>query len=136
MATRSQAREAVVGFLYAFDSGNGAILNLAPSLLEEKKIKNAQQRFALGLLEGTLKHLESLDSTLKPLLKDWDLKRIGSMERAILRLGAYEMLHTSTKAPIIINEAIELAKAYGEDNAPKLINAILDALSKQISPSS
>ncbi|TSA82623.1 transcription antitermination factor NusB [Helicobacter mehlei] len=132
MATRSQVREAVVGLLYAFDSGNGAILNLAPSLLEERKIKNAQQRFALELLEGTLTRLESLDNTLRPLLKDWDLKRMGSMERAILRLGAYEILHTSTKSPIVINEAIELAKNYGEEQAPKLINAVLDALSKKI----
>ncbi|BDQ29199.1 transcription antitermination factor NusB [Helicobacter ailurogastricus] len=130
MATRSQAREAVAGLLYAFDSGNTDILNAAPTLLEEKKIRNAQQRFALELLAGVLARVEVLDNALQPLLKDWDLKRIGCMERAILRLGAYEILHTPTKPAVVINEAIELAKVYGEDNAPKLVNAVLDHLVK------
>ncbi|MFC3847765.1 transcription antitermination factor NusB [Helicobacter baculiformis] len=131
MATRSQVREAVVGLLYAYESGNEAALHKAPDFLAQKKIKNAQQRFALELLEGTLKHLNALDNALIPLLKDWDLARMGSMERAILRLGAYEILHTPTNPAVVINEAIELSKTYGEDNAPKLINAILDALCKQ-----
>ncbi|CAM2849679.1 transcription antitermination factor NusB [Helicobacter felis] len=131
MATRSQVREAVVSLLYAYESGNEAMLKSAPDFFTQKKIKNAQQRFALDLLEGTLEHLPSLDNALTPLLKDWDLARIGSMERAILRLGAYEILHTPTNPVVVINEAIELSKNYGEDNAPKLINAILDALCKQ-----
>ncbi|WP_104750212.1 transcription antitermination factor NusB, partial [Helicobacter cynogastricus] len=110
MATRSQVREAVVGLLYAYESGNEAMLKSAPDFLTQKKIRNAQQHFALELLEGTLAHLPSLDNALTPLLKDWDLARIGSMERAILRLGAYEILHTPTNPVVVINEAIELSK--------------------------
>ncbi|BCZ18836.1 Transcription antitermination protein NusB [Helicobacter sp. NHP19-012] len=131
MATRSQAREAVAGLLYAYDSGNTEIFKVAPTLLEEKKIRNAQQRFALELLGGVLEQMHALDAALQPLLKDWDLKRIGRMERAILRLGAYEILHTQTKPAVVINEAVELAKAYGEDNAPRLVNAVLDHLAKR-----
>ncbi|WP_104695279.1 transcription antitermination factor NusB [Helicobacter salomonis] len=131
MATRSQVRETVVGLLYAYESGNEAVLQKAPDFLARKKIRNAQQRFALELLEGTLKNMKALDHVLAPLLKDWDLARMGCMERAILRLGAYEILHTPTNPVVVINEAIELSKIYGEDNAPKLINAILDALCKQ-----
>ncbi|WP_163563883.1 transcription antitermination factor NusB [Helicobacter suis] len=131
MATRSQVREAVVGLLYAYESGNEAVLEKASDFFNQRKIKNAQQQFALELLKGTINRLESLDQILQPLLKDWPIRRIGSMERAILRLGAYEVLYTSTKPPIVINEAIELAKQYGEDQAPKLINAILDVLAKQ-----
>ncbi|PAF47494.1 N utilization substance protein B [Helicobacter sp. 12S02634-8] len=130
MATRTQAREAIIGLLYAYDSGNTEIKSFAKSILEEKKIKNKQQEFALGLFDGVLDHLKALDDALKEHLKDWDFERLGGMERAILRLGAYEILYTATDAPVIINEAVELGKAYGGDNAPKFINGVLDALSK------
>lgn len=130
MATRSQAREVVAGLLYAYDSGNIAIREFAQGILEEKKIRNKQQSFALELLDGVLKNLENLDIAIKPHLKDWDFERLGGMERAILRLGAYEIKYTSTDSPVVINEAIELGKTYGGDNAPKFINGVLDALSK------
>lgn len=131
MATRTQAREAIIGMLYAYDIGNEDIVNLAPSMLEEKKIKNKQQTFALDLLRGVLEHLSQLDSALAPHLKEWDLARLGGMERALLRLGAYEILYTDTDTPVIINEAIELSKIYGgEENTPKFVNGVLDSLSK------
>lgn len=130
MATRTQAREVVVGLLYAYDSGNVKIKDFAGSMLEEKKIKNKQQEFALGLFEGVLTNLEALDGIIKSQLKDWDFERLGGMERSILRLGAYEIKFTQTDIPVIINEAVELGKIYGGDNAPKFINGVLDALSK------
>ena len=131
MATRTQAREAVIGMLYAYDLGNTEILDIAPSMPDEKKIKNKQQDFAMGLLKGVIDNLESLDLALTPHLKEWDLSRLGGMERGILRLGAYEILHTQTDTPVVINEAIELGKNYGgEESAPKFINGVLDSLSK------
>lgn len=131
MATRTQAREAVVGLLYAYECGNTAIMQSAPHILQDRKIKNKQQDFALGLLGGVLERFETLSGEVAKHLKEWDFDRLGQMEKNILRLGAYEMLYTQIDAPIIINEAIELAKIYGEDNAPKLVNAVLDAISKQ-----
>lgn len=130
MATRTQAREAVVGLLYAYACGNTAIMQNAPDMLLARKIKNKQQDFALGLLQGVIEHFDSLGEMLEQYLKEWEFSRLGQMEKSILRLGAYEILYTQTDSPIIINEAIELAKMYGDDNAPKLINAVLDALSR------
>lgn len=131
MATRTQAREAVVGMLYAYDLGNNDIIALAPDMLEERKIKNHQQAFAMRLLKGVIEHLGVLDSKIQPHLKEWEFSRLGGMERAMLRLGAYEILYTDTDAPVVINEAVELGKIYGgEDNAPKLINGVLDSLHK------
>ncbi|ANV97994.1 N utilization substance protein B [Helicobacter enhydrae] len=131
MATRAQAREAVVTLLYAYDSGNENILSEAPNLLEEKKIRNKQQEFALGLLNGVLGALQTLDDKISLHLKEWDIERIGKIERAILRLGVYEICFTCTDAPVIINEAIELAKLYGSDHAPRFINGVLDAIQKE-----
>ena len=131
MATRTQAREAVVSLLYAYDSGNEEITSLAPEILDEKKIKNKQQEFALSLFNGVLEKLTNVDEQVSKHLKEWDIQRIGGIERAILRLGVYELCFTSTDAPIIINEAIELAKLYGSDNAPRFINGVLDAIVKE-----
>lgn len=131
MATRTQAREAVVSLLYAYDSGNEEITGLAPEILDEKKIKNKQQEFALSLFNGVLEKLSNVDEQISKHLKEWDIQRIGGIERAILRLGVYELCFTSTDAPIVINEAIELAKLYGSDNAPRFINGVLDAIVKE-----
>lgn len=131
MATRTQAREAVVSLLYAYDSGNEEIVSLAPEILDEKKIKNKQQEFALSLFNGVLQKLGDVDEQISKHLKEWDIQRIGGIERAILRLGVYELCFTPTDAPIIINEAIELAKLYGSDNAPRFINGVLDAIVKE-----
>lgn len=131
MATRTQAREAVVSLLYAYDSGNEEIVSLAPEILDEKKIKNKQQEFALSLFNGALQKLSNVDEQISKHLKEWDIQRIGGIERAILRLGVYELCFTPTDAPIVINEAIELAKLYGSDNAPRFINGVLDAIVKE-----
>lgn len=131
MATRTQAREAVIGMLYAYDLGNEDILSIARAMLEEKKIKNKQQDFAFLLLQGAIENLQNIDRAIIPYLKEWDFSRLGGMERAMLRLGAYEILYTDTDSPVVINEAIELGKMYGgEDNAPRFLNGVLDALSK------
>lgn len=131
MATRTQAREAVISLLYAYDSGNEEITTLAPEILDEKKIKNKQQEFALSLFNGVLEKLNHVDGQISEHLKEWDIQRIGGIERALLRLGVYELCFTSTDAPIVINEAIELAKLYGSDNAPRFVNGVLDAIVKE-----
>jgi len=131
MATRSHAREAIAGLLYAYSVGNTDISLLAKDYLQTRKIKNKQQEFALSLLEGTISHLNELDSMLNQQLKEWEFSRLGQMEKSILRLGAFEILYTKTDHAIIINEAIELAKIYIGDKSPQFINGILDSLAKK-----
>ena len=132
MATRTHARNAVLGILYAYDLGNHASASMedAIQILEEKKIRHKQQEFALALLNGVLKNLNALDTLINAHLKEWDLSRLGRIECSILRLGAYELCYTQTDVPIVINEAIELGKMYGDENAPKLINGVLDSIQK------
>ncbi|MGX3045008.1 transcription antitermination factor NusB [Helicobacter sp. T3_23-1056] len=130
MATRTHAREAVIALLYAYQSGNANTKDFAPNFLESRKIKNKQKDFALGLFGGVMEHLESIDFELAQNLQEWDFERLGQMEKSILRLGAYEIAHTSTQSAIVINEAIELAKNYADENATKLINGVLDKIKK------
>ncbi|HIP28965.1 MAG TPA: transcription antitermination factor NusB, partial [Sulfurovum sp.] len=110
MATRHQSRTAVVGLLYAYDLGNENIGNFKDEILEEGKIRNKQREFSHGLFNGTLENLEMLDTEIQAHLKGWDYAGIGKVEKAIMRLAAYEILVDKTDKAIIINEAVELAK--------------------------
>jgi len=128
MATRHQARTAVVGLLYAYDLGNENIVKFSDEILEEDKIRNKQREFSHTLFDGTVENLEMLDKEIDTHMTEWDYDGIGKVEKAILRLGAYEILVAKTDKAIIINEAVELAKTLADEKSPKFINGVLDAL--------
>ncbi len=130
MATRHQVRESIVGLLYAEDIGNSGIDKFVDEIFEEKKIRNKQKDFALALYKGVEENIENIDTMIDAHLKEWDLKNIGNIERAILRLGTYELLYTDLDSAVVINEAIELAKKLCSDTGPKFINGVLDAVYK------
>lgn len=130
MATRHQARMAVVSLLYAYDLGNQSIADHSDEIMEEKKIRNKQRDFAMDLFRGVVEHLAAIDVAVEKHLKDWDFDRLGSIERATLRLGAYEIMFGELDTAVIINEAIEVTKAFGSEQSPKFINGVLDAISK------
>ncbi len=130
MATRHHARMAVVSLLYAYDLGNKSIADYTDEILEDKKIRNKQKEFALDLFRGVMDNLAAVDEAIIKHLKDWDFERLGSVERATLRLGAYEIMHTELDSAVVINEAIEVSKAFGTEQSPKFINGVLDAIAK------
>ena len=130
MATRHHARMAVVSLLYAYDLGNQSIADYTDEILEDKKIRNKQKEFALDLFRGVMDNLATVDEAIIKHLKDWDFERLGSVERATLRLGAYEIMNTELDSAVVINEAIEVSKAFGTEQSPKFINGVLDAIAK------
>jgi N utilization substance protein B len=130
MATRTQVRECVVGLLYAIDLGNENINKYFDILLEDKKIRNKQKKFASELFDGAIKNLKKIDKELSLHLKQRDINEVGSVEKAILRLSIYEIKFSTLPKAIIINEAIELAKKLASNNAPKFINGLLDKVQK------
>jgi len=136
MATRHQARTAVVGLLYAYDLGNENIVKFSDEILEEDKIRNKQREFSHTLFDGTVENLEMLDKEIDAHMTEWDYDGIGKVEKAILRLGAYEILVAKTDKAIIINEAVELAKKLADEKSPKFINGVLDALGEKKTSSS
>ena len=131
MATRHQVRECIVGLLYAEDIGNSENIKFIDEIFEEKKIRNKQKDFALSLHKGIQENIENIDKTLDRHLKEWNLEKIGNIERAILRLGTYELLYTPLDSAVVIDEAIELAKKLCNETSPKFVNGVLDALLKE-----
>ncbi|MBI3874078.1 MAG: transcription antitermination factor NusB [Arcobacter sp.] len=128
MATRTQARESVVGLLYSYDLGNTTIAKFSDIIFEDKKIRNKQKEFAQDLFDGVMANLESIDTILSEHLKQRDIHEVGAVEKAILRLSIYEITFKKIDKGIAINEAIELAKKLASDNAPKFINGLLDSI--------
>ncbi len=130
MATRHQSRESVITLLYAKDIGNENIEKFIDEIFEDKKIRNKQKEFAKSLFDGVTTNLEDIDTELDKHLKEYKIASIGHIERAILRLGTYEILKTDLDDAVIINESIELCKTLASDTAPKFINGVLDAVKK------
>jgi len=131
VATVHQARNGVVSILYAYDLGSDNIDELKDELLEERKIRNKQRNFADKLFRGVVQNLDYLDKIIAENLKDRTLDEVGKIEKAVLRVGVYEIKFTSTDKPVIINEALELLKDFGIDNGIKFVNGILDAIDRE-----
>lgn len=83
--------------------------------------------FVEQLIHGVIEHQAELDEKLQPMAPEWPLQQIARVDRAVLRLGLYELLYNAKFVPpkVAINEAVELAKAFGSDNSSKFINGVL-----------
>lgn len=84
-------------------------------------------KFVKDLVSGVIKEQADLDSKIQPIAPEWPIEQISRIDRTVLRLGLYELLHRGQKVPpkVAINEAVELAKAFGSDNSSKFINGVL-----------
>ncbi len=88
--------------------------------------------FVEKLVRGVVEHQDELDNILQPLAPEWPIDQIARMDRVVLRIGAYELLYAKDIPPkVVINEAVELAKAFGGDNSSKFINGVLGSLLRQ-----
>ncbi|KEA45681.1 transcription antitermination factor NusB [Campylobacter mucosalis] len=127
MATRHQARQAVVSLLYAHEMGSSSD-EFIDEFLEEKKIRNERKTQASDTFRQILAKQNEIDEILKSHLKDGDISKVGVVERAILRLAIFEMSLGDTDRAVIINEAVELAKELTSDTSPRFINGVLGAI--------
>ena len=127
MPRRSRAREVVLQVLHQEDvnpSQNPASIQqfVSGRLLGDVDLV----AFAISLINGVLRNREELDQLLQDRAANWSLERMAVTDRNVLRLGAYELLHTETPGRVVINEAIELAKRFGSKQSSQFVNGILD----------
>lgn len=84
------------------------------------------QDFIIKLVKGVIQEQKELDAALQPVAPEWPIDQIARMDRLVLRLGLYELLHEPSVPPkVVINEAVELAKAFGGENSSKFVNGVL-----------
>ena len=94
------------------------------------KAKGKYKVFAEERVAGVLGSLKELDEILVPLLDNWDLYRLGTVERMVLRMGLWEMKNTDVPKPVVINEAIDLANWFSTPKSRSLVNGVLDKFAK------
>ncbi len=132
MSTRRRAREIVLQLLYEADMNDHRDAASARSFIRSRlQGRKALTEFADALLHGTLDHRDEIDSRLSALATHWTLPRMPVTDRNVLRLGAYEILYSETPGRVAVNEAIVLAKRYGDKNSPRFVNGVLDRLLKE-----
>lgn len=131
---RRLARVSAVQQLYACEM-RGV---LVPGLGQDKMPavpagEGAGEGFAAELLDAALKHLPEIDRLLRSALQNWELGRLGAVDRAILRSAAAELLtRPEIPAAVTINEAIEIARSHGSADSAKFVNGVLDRVRKEI----
>lgn len=107
----------------------GEKVELPPPTTEEAAVR----LFADPLIQGTLAHREEADTIIKKHARNWDLHRIAAVDRNILRLAIYEMLHRDDIPPVVsINEAVDIAKKFSTQDSGKFVNGILDKVKGEL----
>jgi len=129
---RSQARRHAVQALYQWQIAGQDVADIVNQFLEEQSLENFEVPYFQDLLHGVPNHLGELDELLKPAL-DRAIESVDPVERAVLRLGAYE-LRFKPEVPyrVVINEAVELAKVFGAEQGHKYVNGVLDQVAKKV----
>jgi N utilization substance protein B len=134
MPSRSRAREVAVQSLYQIVANPGTEQELhershhLERFLKGRLRAAALVNFARSLVEGVQAEQASLDAELDALSQNWRVSRMAATDRAILRMAAFELLHTDVPGPVAVDEAIELARRYGTDASPRFVAGILGRL--------
>lgn len=132
MRKRTLAREYALKILYQAEMTRREIPTAAQQFWSEQEaVEDNVHEFAQRLIEGVAAHFDSIDAKISQYAANWQLKRMAVIDRNILRLGVYELLHAQDIPPkVTINEAVELAKKYGDLESGKFVNGILDKIHK------
>ena len=131
MGNRSRAREAALKTLYQMDVTGDPPADALKIFFRHHRVAVGSQAFVSRLVEGTTQHLAEIDPLIRRHATNWTLERMALVDRNILRLGAYELLHeTETPPKVVINEAVDLAKRFGAADSGKFVNGVLDSIHK------
>jgi len=129
---RTKARHHAVQAIYQWQMAGHDVSEVENQILDNENPKSFEVDYFKDLLHGVPKNLADLDAKLKPCV-DRSIESIDPVERAILRLGAYEMMrHPEVPYRVVINEAVELAKVFGAEQGHKYVNGVLDKLAKKV----
>ena len=134
MRKRSRAREYALQLLYQLDVvrvKDRAAQDIIQEFWLYHQVPDEIRVFATTLVGGTWKEIEALDKLIAAHANNWDIARMAVVDRNILRLGSYELIHCEEVPPkVCLNEAVELAKRYGDEESSRFVNGILDTIHK------
>ena len=129
MPRRSRSREVALQLLYEGDLNPQRSERVSATFLHERLHGDELLiQFARELVEGVQLHLNELDQLISKHSQNWTITRIAVTDRNVLRLGAYELIHTDTPGPVVLDEAIELSRRFGGKDSAGFDNGVLDQI--------
>jgi len=129
MKPRTRARSLALQVLYEIDIANHPPADVFKSRLDESPLANDLAEFARQIIFGVLPITHNLDQLISKYAPEWPLDQIAAIDRNILRIALWEFaVLRETPVKVAINEAVELAKLFGSDSAPRFVNGVLGAL--------
>ena len=131
MGLRSEARKSSLKILYQIEISKISAESALSDYFSQNQVSSAHREFAEFLVKNIISHIPQLDNIISKYAKNWELPRIAIIDKNILRIGIFELLYTEDIPPkVSINEAVELAKTFGDLDSPRFINGILDSVYK------
>ena len=129
LGSRRLGREAALQVLYLNDISRNSIGIVPDPVWSSEPLTPKTREFAARLAEGASSHQSDIDPLIIKYAENWDLARMAAIDRCILRLAAYELLHElDTPINVIINEAVEIAKKFSTGESSKFVNGLLDKI--------
>jgi len=126
---RRQGREAALQVLYLNDISRNTLKEVPEPVWSAEPLPPKTREFAARLAEGVSAHQSAIDPLIKKYAENWEIGRMATIDRCILRLAAYELVHElETPINVIINEAVEIAKKFSTGESGKFVNGILDKI--------
>lgn len=132
MGTRHRARQYAIQLLFQLDATGDEPADSIPLFWEGRPAPEAVVRFTEDLVRGSWKNRAGLDAVLEESAANWKVERMAMVDRNVLRLAVFELLHSKTPSPVVLDEAIELAKQFGTADSGTFVNGILDSVSRRL----
>ena len=131
MRKRTHARELALMILYQTEITKFPVEESLQIFWEEHQTEEEVKSFAISLVKGTVEHLKRIDEVISLHADNWELSRMAAVDRNILRLASYELLYLKEVPPkVSLNEAVDLAKKFGDTESGRFVNGVLDRISK------
>jgi N utilization substance protein B len=132
--SRRKGRRVALQALYEIDSTEHEVDGVLTRLLNEENLSEENANFMCNLVRGVIHNQEKIDRHIQDLAQAWPLEQISVIDRNILRLAIFEiLLDNSVPVKVAINEAVELAKAFGSDSSSRFVNGVLGSVSAMAS---
>jgi transcription antitermination protein NusB len=135
MASRRRSRQRALQILFSWDARRRPVDDALSDYYDALYSEEQPQRdsFANELVRGTVEHLTEIDRRISRNAEHWRMERMPTVDRNILRLAVYEMEHTGTPAAVSIDEALELARRFSNEESVQFVNGVLDAVRRELS---
>ena len=133
MSSRRRSRQRALQILYLWDARRQPVDEAINAYYETLYSEEHPERdpFVASLVSGTVQHVTEVDALISRHAEHWRMERMPAVDRNILRLAVYEMVHGGTPAAVTIDEALELARKFSNEESVQFVNGVLDAIHRE-----